>query len=96
VRDGVWRAVFGDFKAVSEMFMDCVMCGLCTPVCIADIAPNLVALYASRAQGAHFTEKPEQLAHRIKEIADGQYDMEWERLLAMTEQQLEDLCAGIK
>src|SRR5207302_9196406 len=27
VRDGVWRAVFGDFKAVSEMFMDCVMCG---------------------------------------------------------------------
>jgi hypothetical protein len=27
VREGVWRAVFGDFKAVSEMFMDCVMCG---------------------------------------------------------------------
>jgi succinate dehydrogenase/fumarate reductase-like Fe-S protein len=96
VRDGVWRAVFGDFKAVSEMFMDCVMCGLCTPVCIADIAPNLVALYASRAQGAHFTEKPEQLAQRIKEIADGQYDTEWERLLAMTEQQLEHLSAGIK
>jgi hypothetical protein len=70
--------------------------GLCTPACIADIAPNLVALYASRAQGAHFTEKPEQLAHRIKEIADGQYDTEWERLLAMTEQQLEDVCAGIK
>jgi formate hydrogenlyase subunit 6/NADH:ubiquinone oxidoreductase subunit I len=37
------------------MFMDCVMCGMCTPVCIADIAPNLVALYVSRAQGAHFT-----------------------------------------
>src|SRR3989441_5068219 len=51
VRDGVWKAVFGDFKGVSEMFMDCVMCGLCVPVCIADIAPNLVALYASRAQG---------------------------------------------
>src|SRR5206468_3999821 len=53
VRDGVWKAVFGDFKSVSEMFMDCVMCGLCVPVCIADIAPNLVALYSSRAQGVH-------------------------------------------
>ena len=42
VREGVWKAVFGDFKAVSETFMDCVMCGLCVPVCIADIAPNLV------------------------------------------------------
>ncbi len=27
VREGVWKAVFGDFKSVSEMFMDCVMCG---------------------------------------------------------------------
>ena len=61
VREGVWKAVFGDFKSVSEMFMDCVMCGMCAPVCIADIAPNLVALYVSRAQGAHFTEKPQGL-----------------------------------
>jgi ferredoxin len=96
VREGVWRAVFGDFKAVSEMFMDCVMCGLCAPVCIADIAPNLVALYASRAQGAHFTGKPERLAHRIKEIEDGRYDAEWKRVLSMNEQQLKDLCAELK
>lgn len=95
VREGVWRAVFGDFKAVSEMFMDCVMCGLCAPVCIADIAPNLVAVYASRAQGAHFTEKPERLAHRIKEIEDGRYDAEWKRVLSMTEKELEDRCAQI-
>jgi len=96
VREGVWRAVFGDFKAVSEMFMDCVMCGLCNPVCIADIAPNLVALYASRAQGAHFTAKPERLAHRIKEIEDGRYDAEWKSVLSMDDQQLKDRCAELK
>jgi CO dehydrogenase/acetyl-CoA synthase alpha subunit len=96
VREGVWKAVFGDFKSVSEMFMDCVMCGLCAPVCIADIAPNLVALYASRAQGAHFTEKPERLEHRIKEIADGRYKEEWDRVLQMNEQELAKACADLK
>jgi hypothetical protein len=72
------------------------MCGLCAPVCIADIAPNLVALYASRAQGVHFTEKPERLAHRIKEIEDGRYDAEWKCIFSMTEQQLKDFCAELK
>ena len=96
VREGVWKAVFGDFKSVSEMFMDCVMCGLCTPVCIADIAPNLVALYASRVQGAHSTEKPERLDHRIKEIADGKYKDEWARVMKMNEQELAKVCADLK
>lgn len=96
VREGVWKAVFGDFKSVSEMFMDCVMCGMCAPVCIADIAPSLVAVYASRVQGAHFTEKPERLYHRIKEIESGRYDAEWNKILQMNEQELKDICATLK
>jgi CO dehydrogenase/acetyl-CoA synthase alpha subunit len=96
VRDGVWKAVFGDFKSVSEMFMDCVMCGLCVPVCIADIAPNLVALYASRAQGVHFNEKPPKLQSRIEEIEQGRYATEWDKLLKMDEPQLKEVCAAIK
>jgi succinate dehydrogenase/fumarate reductase-like Fe-S protein len=96
VREGVWKAVFGDFKAVSDMFMDCVMCGMCAPVCIADIAPNLVAIYASRAQGVHFTEKPEGLATRIKKIADGEYQEEWERILQLSDEELQNTTASIK
>jgi len=96
VRDGVWKAVFGDFKSVSEMFMDCVMCGLCVPVCIADIAPNLVALYSSRAQGVHFNEKPPKLQSRIEEIEQGRYASEWDKLLKMDEPQLKEVCAAIK
>lgn len=94
VREGVWRAVFGDFKAVSEMFMNCVMCGLCAPVCIADIAPNFVALYASRAQGVYFTDKPSGLAERIQAIANGRYDEEWNRILSMTDEELEQASAS--
>ena len=93
VREGVWKAVFGDFKAVSDMFMDCVMCGMCTPVCIADIAPNLVALYASRAQGVHFTEKPEGLAKRIQAIEEGKYQQEWDRILQCSDEELQNAVA---
>ena len=96
VREGVWKAVFGDFKAVSDMFMDCVMCGMCAPVCIADIAPNLVAIYASRAQGVHFTEKPEGLATRIKKIADGEYQEEWDRILQLSDEELQNTTASTK
>jgi ferredoxin len=95
VREGVWKAVFGDFKAVSDMFMDCVMCGMCAPVCIADIAPNLVAVYASRAQGVHFTEKPEGLATRIKKITDGEYQEDWDRILQLSDEELQNTTATI-
>ena len=88
VRDGVWKAVFGEFEKVSEMFMDCVMCGLCIPVCIADIAPNHVAVYASRVHGVFFTKLPENLNKRIQEIESGQYDSQWEEILKMKEDEL--------
>jgi ferredoxin len=95
VREGVWRAVFGDFKAVSEMFMNCVMCGMCAPVCIADIAPNLVAVYASRAHGVHFTENPQGLGKRINSIEEGQYEADWERVLKMNDEELQNASATI-
>ena len=88
VRDGVWKAVFGDFEKVSEMFMDCVMCSLCVPVCIADIAPNHVAVYASRVQGALLNRPAENLSRRIKEIDSGRYSAEWEEILRMSEKEL--------
>jgi hypothetical protein len=78
------------------MFMDCVMCGMCAPICIADIAPNLVALYVSRAQGAHLTEKPLGLDSRIKDIQDGLFNDEWTKILNMTEKELADHCATVK
>jgi ferredoxin len=96
VRDGVWRAVFGDFEKVSEMFQNCVMCGLCVPVCIADIAPNLVAVYASRVQGAFFSKEPKKLHHRLSEIESGKYDQDWDRLLRMNTEDLKAFCLQYK
>jgi len=89
VRTGVWKAVFGDFKDASDIFLSCVMCSLCVPVCIADIAPNQVGLYARRAQGIFFEEKKPQLPLRVKEISDGKFDAEWERLLVLSDEAIQ-------
>ena len=56
IREGVWESRLRRLKSVSEMFMDCVMCGMCTPVCIADIAPISSRSIQPRPS-AHFTEK---------------------------------------
>jgi len=82
VRTGVWKAAFGDFKGVADLFLSCVMCGLCTPVCIADIAPHRVGLYARRSQAIFFTDRPQQLVKRIEEIGQGKFDAEWEQVLS--------------
>jgi len=55
-----------------------------------------VALYVSRAQVAHLTEKPLGLDTRIKEIQDGRFNDEWTKILKMTEKELADHCATVK
>ena len=96
VREGLWRAVFGDFEEASETFKSCVMCGLCAPVCIANIAPSLVAVYTSRAHGVHFTEKPKGLHKRIREIKQGRYQKDWDRILNMSDEELQSAAASGK
>lgn len=88
VRAAVWKAAFGDFKTCAEQFLPCVMCSLCVPVCIADIAPNQVGVYVRRAQGIFFEERPPQLTSRIEEIEKGSFDAEWDRLFNLSNESL--------
>lgn len=88
VRTGIWKAVFGDFKESANLFLPCVMCHLCVPVCIADIASNQVGVYVRRAQGIFFNQRPLQLSSRIEEIEKGKFDSEWDRLMSLSEEEL--------
>lgn len=88
VRTAIWKAVFGDFKECAELFLPCVMCSLCVPVCIADIAPNQVGIFVRRAQGIFFEERPPHLRDRVEEIERGVFDSEWERVLALSDAEL--------
>jgi len=86
VRTGIWKSAFGDFQAAADLFLPCVMCNLCVPVCIADISSNQVGVYVRRTQGAHFTPHPPQLTIRIAEIKAGKFNTEWDRVFAQHEQ----------
>ena len=55
-----------------------------------------MALYVSRAQGAHFSDKPVGLDARIKEIQDGRFNDEWNTILKMNDKELADHCATVK
>jgi ferredoxin len=92
VRTSVWAAVFGDFQEVADLTINCNMCGLCVSRCVADMAPNLIALYARRSLGAFYQPKPEAVFNRIREIEEGRYDPEWQKILAANEQELQELC----
>ncbi len=89
VRTGIWKAAFGDFKGASDLFLPCVMCNLCVPVCIAEISSNQVGLYARRVQGIFFEQKPDELMTRINEIKTGKFNSEWDQLRAMSPLELE-------
>jgi len=88
VRAAVWKAAFGDFEECAEHFMPCVMCSLCVPVCIADIAPNQVGVFVRRAQGIFFEKKSPQLKNRVNEIESGTFDQEWDRVLSLSDTEL--------
>jgi ferredoxin len=92
VRSSVWCAVFGNFDQVAELTMSCNNCGLCVMRCPADMAPNLIALYARRAYGVHEMKPPERLTHRIEEIRSGAWTAEWTRLQAMNDQDMVRFC----
>ena len=80
VRGNVWRAVFGEFKQVRDETLNCVMCNLCIPVCIADISPNLVFLYARRTYNYFYEKKAPNLSSRLAEIQDGKYQTDWDSI----------------
>ena len=92
VRGSVWAAVFGNFDQVADMTMSCNNCGLCIMRCPADMAPNLIALYARRAYGARELKAPEPLTQRITEIGAGTYTAEWDRIQSLDEKALVQYC----
>ena len=95
VRTSVWCSVFGDFQEVADLTINCNMCGLCVSRCVADMAPNLIALYARRSLGVFYQPRPQAVLDRIQEIEDGRYAGEWTKVLASDEKKLKELCASV-
>jgi heterodisulfide reductase subunit C len=70
----------GDFQAVVELSIECIMCGMCAARCPAEISPFNVALLIRRIYGSHLIPKASHLTERLEDIREGKYQKELEAL----------------
>ena len=66
----------GDLAEAAELSFDCVMCGLCTARCPAEITQYQAAMYARRAYGRFASPRPPHLDARLQELGEGRWASE--------------------
>jgi succinate dehydrogenase/fumarate reductase-like Fe-S protein len=66
----------GDLAEAAELSFDCVMCGLCTARCPAEITQYQAAMYARRAYGRFASPRPQHLVARLAELSAGKWATE--------------------
>lgn len=91
VMDYVQAAVRGDVEEVASLSFDCLACGLCAVRCPAEIVPYNVAQLAKRLYARYVAKTSEHLMKRLREIEEGKFDEELERLEGLSEEELREL-----
>jgi len=91
VMDYVQAALRGDIAKAADLSFDCIMCGLCAARCPAEIVQYHVGLLARRLYGRYVAPKAKHVQDRLKEIEEGKFDQEMERLMQMGEEELKKL-----
>ena len=86
--DYVQAIIKGDLELATDLSFDCIMCGLCGVRCPAEMAQFNISILARRLYGRYLTPKSEFLEVRLKEIEDGKYEKEYERLMKMSREEL--------
>jgi heterodisulfide reductase subunit C len=89
VMDYIQAALRGDIAKTAELSFDCIQCGLCSMRCPADIKHYHMAQMARRIYGRYLSPVPEHLEKRLKEIEEGVFDEELDRLMKMSREELE-------
>ena len=93
VMDYIQAALKGDFKAVAEDSFDCIQCGLCAMRCPSDIVHYHISQLGRRMYGRYGNPEPEHLTKRLKEIEEGAFNKEMDKIMSATREQLEKLYA---
>jgi ferredoxin len=91
VMDYIAAAMRGDVTRLAELSFDCVMCGLCTARCPAEICQYNIAILGRRLYGKYIAPKAEHLASMVKEVEKGKYEQMLRGLMDTDEETLKDL-----
>jgi heterodisulfide reductase subunit C len=86
----VAAAMRGDFEKVVELSMECVMCGMCAARCPAELTPFNIALLIRRMYGKYVIPSSPQLIQRLKEIKEGKFEEELNRLKKSDQAELQE------
>lgn len=81
----------GDLGEAAELSFDCVMCGLCTARCPAEITQYQAAMFARRAYARFSSPRPAHLDDRLAELRDGKWADEVEALTKLDAEELKRL-----
>ncbi len=71
----------GDFAAAADESFDCLMCGLCVSRCPVNIVHYNAAIFARRLFGKHMVPASGHLQDRVKELEEGMYTGDVEKLM---------------
>jgi len=91
VMDFVQAALKGDIEKVAHLSFDCIQCGLCAMRCPVGIVPYHIAQLARRLYARYISKPSPIVLLRIKELKEGKFDSEFEKLLSMKLEELKQL-----
>ena len=91
VMEYIQAALRGDIAKAADLSFDCLLCGLCASRCPAEIVQYQVALLCRRLYSRHIAPEAPHLKDRLKEIADGTFNDEMEKLMNMRQDDLAEL-----
>ncbi len=91
VMNYVNAALRGDISKTADLSFDCIMCGLCAARCPAEIAQYNVAILCRRLYAKHVAPKAKHLEERVKEVSEGKFEKEVEKLVKADEKILRKL-----
>ncbi len=91
VMEYIQAALRGDVAKAADLSFDCMLCGLCAARCPAEIVQYQVALLCRRLYSRHIAPEAPHLKDRLKEMADGTFNAEMDKLTKMKQADLAEL-----
>lgn len=81
----------GEYEKCAELSFDCVMCGVCSSRCPAQISHPQVGVLARRLTGKYLAPEAKHLTERVKEIENGEFTELLENLMQKPVAELKEL-----
>ena len=91
VMEYIQAALRGDIAKAADLSFDCLLCGLCAARCPAEIVQYQVALLCRRLYSRHIAPEAPHLIDRLKEMANGTFNDEMDKLTKMKQAELAEL-----